>query len=74
MTNPGSWQIQQNASQNAASAASWARQSTEDSARLARRSRGSGFGIGNLIALVIVIAVVVLAAPFVLAIVAHVSF
>ncbi|MEV6156853.1 hypothetical protein AB0L53_41565 [Nonomuraea sp. NPDC052129] len=62
---------QQNANQNAARAAQWARRSTQDSARLARRSGRSSF-VGNVIALLIVIAVLVVAAPFVLEIIARV--
>ncbi|WP_157254551.1 hypothetical protein [Nonomuraea typhae] len=75
MTTPGlsSWQAQHNANQNAASAAERARQAAQYSGDAARRSGGSS-GVGNVIALLIVVAVLVLAGPFVLAILAQVGF
>ncbi|BDT90348.1 MULTISPECIES: hypothetical protein [Nocardia] len=76
MTNPGfsSWQAQQNASRNAARHTDWARQSTADAHRLSRRAaRSSGWRVGNILAALLVLAILVVAAPFVLAVLAHVG-
>jgi hypothetical protein len=75
MTSPGfnSWQNQQNADRQAVDALHRARRSAADSARLSRGRSPAGCA-ANLIALVIVIAVVVAAAPFALDIIRHVGF
>ncbi|MER7448926.1 hypothetical protein ABTW96_01395 [Nocardia beijingensis] len=76
MTNPGfsSWQAQQNASRNVSRHSDWARQSTADAHRLSRRaSRSSGWRIGNVLAALLVLAIFLVAAPFVLSILAHVG-
>lgn len=71
MTNPGfsSWQASQNANRNVARHMDWARQSTADAHRLSRRySASRGWRIANVIAALVVIGVLMVAAPFVLAI------
>jgi hypothetical protein len=77
MTNPGfsSWQTQQNASQNVARHTNWARQSTADAHRLSRRTSGSsGRLVANMLAALLVLAILAVAAPFVLAVLGHVGF
>jgi hypothetical protein len=72
MSNPGSWQAMQNASRATADAARRGRQAAEDSRRITRR-RGSGSMLGNLIALLIFLAVLAFAAPIAVDILAHVG-
>ncbi|MEV5834817.1 hypothetical protein [Nocardia sp. NPDC052112] len=71
MTNLGfsSWQASRNASPNVARYMDWARQSTADAHRMSRGySHSRGWRIANVIAALVVIGVLVVAAPFVLAI------
>lgn len=77
MTNPGfsSWQAQQNASRNVARHTDWARQSTTDAHRRSQRTSGSSGGrVTNVLAALLVLAILVVTAPFVLAVLAHVGF
>ncbi|WP_433685228.1 hypothetical protein [Nocardia sp. CA-119907] len=72
MTYPGNsaWQRSENARHMA-----WARQSTADAHRLSRRySTSPGWRIANVVAALVVVGVLVVAAPFVLAILSVVGW
>lgn len=72
MNNFSSWQATQNANRAASDAARRASQAASDSHRLAR-GRGPASVLGNVIALLIVLAALAIAAPFVVSIIAHVG-